>query len=191
MFWLGGQGSLGGLEEDGLQAVMWVLVGFGALGLALYGRSPLSSLLQLLIAKAVLDIVLKEIHGWLLELPKIILMRTCRRIPFERQKVLFGEKSPDDELQTIIAHTYEKRPITGLIQGLLFAFRFRAKARKNLPISVSLSLRVRVRLVVGCAQVYVVVVTFLLVVFLATLPRDGVAVAVADSKIWGAGCGIA
>lgn len=76
----------------------------------------------LVVGKVTLDLVNKEVQGWLAELPLHILRLARRRLPAELRNELYDQLGLEAELATILHHTYTKKPITALAKGLKFAF---------------------------------------------------------------------
>jgi hypothetical protein len=162
-----------------LPAVVCILGGVGVLALMWHSNALLASLMEALAAKALLDLLLKEIHGWLLELPKLILRYARRRIQKDQRKELYDDKAPEEKLHKLMFSTYEKRPITSLVYGLLFAVKFCVRSRASvvvpaLPLSTARPRRTTRRVITLAA-------VCLLIIVLATASKDATMI----SKIWG------
>lgn len=79
-------------------------------------------IIVLVIGKVTLDLVNKEVQGWLAEVPLCVLRLARRRLPAELRDELYDQIGLEAELETILHHTYAKKPITALAKGLKFAF---------------------------------------------------------------------
>jgi hypothetical protein len=85
----------------------------------------------LVIGKVILDLIGKEIEGRLPGLCFAVLRLARRRLPAELRAELHDEALLEEELRTILFHTYHEKPITSLINGFTFAFGCLAGARRN------------------------------------------------------------
>lgn len=80
------------------------------------------ALIVLVIGKVVLDLVNKQVQGWLAELPLQVLRLARKRLPAELRDELYDQLGLEAELETILHHTYATKPITALVKGFTFAF---------------------------------------------------------------------
>src|SRR6059036_3239051 len=85
----------------------------------------------LVVGKVTLDMIGKEIEGRLPGLCFVVLRVARRRLPEELRAELHDEALLEEELRTILFHTYQEKPITGLVNGLRFAFGCLSGARRN------------------------------------------------------------
>lgn len=100
-----------------MSPVLWCLAGLGTLAL-------------FIVAKVATDLVNKEIQGWLPEMCFFLLRLARRRMPPELRKTLFDGLGLEDELRTVLFHTYEGRPITAFVKGFRFSLSYLLKVRK-------------------------------------------------------------
>ncbi|HEV8560782.1 MAG TPA: hypothetical protein VGR06_31020 [Actinophytocola sp.] len=93
--------------------------------------ATLVGVVALVIGKVILDLIGKEIEGRLPGLCFAVLHLARRRLPAEMRAELHDEALLEEELRTILFHTYHERPITSLINGFTFAFGCLTGARRN------------------------------------------------------------
>jgi hypothetical protein len=97
----------------------------------------LVAVLSLVVGKVTLDMANKEIQARLFDLPLAILRVARWRLPVEMRKELYDDELLEDELRTILYHTYDSKPITAIIKGLGFATGHIYGLRRSARISQS------------------------------------------------------
>jgi hypothetical protein len=88
-------------------------------------------LVVLVVGKVMLDMIGKEIEARLPGLCFAVLRLARWRLPAEMRAELHDEALLEDELRTILFHTYQEKPITSLAKGLRFASGCVTGARRN------------------------------------------------------------